>query len=96
MSPMKVIAQALVLFYRGGISPFLPVSCRYVPSCSAYANEAIGTHGVWRGIWLTLRRLARCHPWGGAGYDPVPPAFTPAAPCGHATPHEHQPGTGES
>ena len=50
-----------------------PPVCRYVPSCSAYALEALETHGAWRGVWLTARRLARCHPWSPIGRDPVPP-----------------------
>jgi uncharacterized protein len=60
--------------YQWTLSPLLPLSCRYAPSCSAYAVEAILSHGARRGVALALRRLARCHPWGGHGYDPVPPA----------------------
>lgn len=63
-----------IRFYQLFISPVLPPACRFYPTCSAYALEAIMTHGVLRGGWLALRRLARCHPWGGSGYDPVPPA----------------------
>ena len=62
-----------VRFYQYCISPLLPPSCRFIPTCSAYAVEAVMVHGVLRGGWLTLRRLARCHPWGGSGYEPVPP-----------------------
>jgi len=61
-----------VYFYRAVISPLLPPSCRYVPTCSQYAIEAVKKHGVFRGGWLMLKRLSRCHPWGGSGYDPVP------------------------
>lgn len=63
---------ALVLFYRNCISPFTPPSCRFTPTCSQYALEALRKYGPLKGGWLTLRRLARCHPWGGHGYDPVP------------------------
>ena len=71
------LLQALVRLYRGLVSPLLgPPRCRYVPSCSAYALEALEGHGAWRGSVLTLQRLLRCHPWGGSGFDPVPPAPT--------------------
>ena len=62
-----------VRFYQWFISPLLPPSCRYEPTCSAYAIEALQRHGLIRGAYLTTRRLLRCHPWGGSGYDPVPP-----------------------
>ncbi len=62
----------LVRFYQYCISPFTPASCRYTPTCSQYAIEALRKYGPLKGGWLTLRRLARCHPWGGHGYDPVP------------------------
>jgi putative membrane protein insertion efficiency factor len=63
---------AFIAFYRRFISPALPPACRYTPSCSEYAAEAVRTHGAWRGTGLALRRLARCHPFGGHGHDPVP------------------------
>lgn len=62
----------LVRFYQVAISPWTPPSCRFTPTCSAYAIEAIREHGARRGGWLVIRRIARCHPWGGYGYDPVP------------------------
>lgn len=62
----------LIRFYQGVISPFLPNSCRYTPTCSQYALEAFRKHGPVKGLYLTVRRLLRCHPWGGSGYDPVP------------------------
>jgi len=61
-----------VRFYRYFISPMLPPSCRYSPTCSEYALEALRVHGPFQGSWLAVRRLARCHPWGGHGHDPVP------------------------
>lgn len=67
-----------VRFYRAGISPLRPPSCRFVPTCSAYAEEAVSRHGALRGSLMALRRILRCHPFGGQGYDPVPPA--PASP----------------
>jgi putative membrane protein insertion efficiency factor len=70
-----VIARLLILVARGwqlGPSVILPPSCRYSPSCSAYAIEALGRYGAIKGSWLAARRIGRCHPWGGHGYDPVP------------------------
>ncbi|MEA3016597.1 MAG: uncharacterized protein QOI38_1319 [Sphingomonadales bacterium] len=70
-----MIARLLILIARGwqvGPSRVLPPSCRYQPSCSAYAITALKRYGALRGSWLAARRLARCHPWGGSGYDPVP------------------------
>jgi uncharacterized protein len=64
--------QTMIRCYQFVISPLLLPSCRYLPSCSDYALEAIGRHGALVGLGLALRRLARCHPWGGSGYDPVP------------------------
>jgi putative membrane protein insertion efficiency factor len=59
--------------YRLLISPWFGTACRYTPSCSVYMRDAIVGHGAVRGTWLGFRRLCRCHPWGGAGYDPAPP-----------------------
>lgn len=63
---------ALVWLYRKLISPLLGVNCRFEPSCSVYAEEALRRYGGLHGGWLALRRICRCHPWGGSGYDPVP------------------------
>ena len=70
-----LLAQLLVLpirFYQLCISPLLGPSCRFTPTCSEYARQAIIKHGPLRGSWLAIKRLLRCHPWGGSGYDPVP------------------------
>jgi putative membrane protein insertion efficiency factor len=68
----SVTLSAAVRGYKLLVSPLLPPACRFLPTCSEYAAEAIERHGAWRGIMLASRRLARCHPWGGSGYDPVP------------------------
>ena len=70
--PLAWIGIVPVRAYQWFISPLLPPNCRYEPTCSAYAVEALQRHGLLRGSWLTLRRLLRCHPWGASGYDPVP------------------------
>ncbi len=64
----------LIRLYQWFVSPLLAPSCRFAPSCSEYAAEAVTRHGVMLGCWLALGRLLRCHPWGGSGYDPVPDA----------------------
>ncbi len=70
---MKSLLIGLITLYRWTLSPMLGRNCRFVPSCSEYAVEAIGTHGALRGAWLAARRLGRCHPWHPGGFDPVPP-----------------------
>ncbi len=69
---MKQFFIFLVRAYQVGIGPLLPASCRYYPSCSAYAIEALERHGALRGAWLSARRVLRCHPFRPGGYDPVP------------------------
>ncbi|PHX67595.1 MAG: membrane protein insertion efficiency factor YidD [Cyanobium sp. Baikal-G2] len=69
---LAALLLALIGFYRQWISPLLGPRCRFIPSCSAYGLEAISRHGPWRGSWLTLRRLLRCHPFTPCGCDPVP------------------------
>ncbi|MEM6511803.1 MAG: membrane protein insertion efficiency factor YidD [Pseudomonadota bacterium] len=65
---------ALVRLYQFAISPWLGGNCRFQPTCSQYTIEALQTHGIFRGSWLSAKRIGRCHPWGGSGYDPVPKA----------------------
>lgn len=66
------ILVGLIRFYQAAVSPLLPHTCRYTPTCSRYALEAVERHGALRGGWLAARRLLRCHPLGGSGWDPVP------------------------
>lgn len=76
---LHIVRQALcwalivpIKFYQHFISPFTPPMCRYTPTCSHYAVEAIMKHGPIKGTWLAIKRILRCNPWGGSGYDPVP------------------------
>ncbi|HUC09745.1 MAG TPA: membrane protein insertion efficiency factor YidD [Stellaceae bacterium] len=79
---VSLALQAVVRAYQLLVSPILPPCCRYLPTCSEYAVVALAQHGPLHGSGLALRRLARCHPWGGSGYDPVPPpgSAKPAGP----------------
>jgi hypothetical protein len=79
VSPLALALKGLVHLYRWTLSPFIGHGCRFRPTCSEYAIEAINRHGGLKGGWLAVRRLARCHPWGGAGFDPVPGSAMPRA-----------------
>jgi putative membrane protein insertion efficiency factor len=72
-------AHALIRFYQLTLSSLLGRQCRYLPSCSAYADEAIQRHGLWAGGWMGAARICRCHPWGASGYDPPPRTLPPSA-----------------
>ena len=72
---MKYVAMGLIRLYQLTLSPLLPPSCRFVPSCSHYGYEAFKRFGFLKGIWLTAKRVARCHPFNPGGYDPVPEEF---------------------
>lgn len=74
---MSIVLRALVRGYRYFLSPLLPMACRFYPSCSAYAEEALHVHGAMRGGWLAARRLCRCGPWHPGGVDPVPASRSP-------------------
>ncbi len=95
------ILIGLVRGYRLLVSPWTPPACRYTPTCSAYAVDAIEEHGALRGVLLAVRRVARCHPWGGHGYDPVPETRAPhgtvthEARSGAAADNVRAAGTGE-
>jgi putative membrane protein insertion efficiency factor len=83
----RLLVMGLIRSYQWLISPWLPPSCRFVPSCSEYTRLAVCRHGVWRGGWLGLCRIGRCHPFHPGGYDPVPEA------CGNASPSPSPPTT---
>ena len=69
---LKRATLLLIRVYQGAISPWLPAACRYEPTCSEFAKIAVEQHGLGRGAWLAIRRIGRCHPFGGSGWDPVP------------------------
>ncbi|WP_416189904.1 membrane protein insertion efficiency factor YidD [Neisseria sp. CCUG17229] len=71
-SPLAKLMLLLIRFYQYAISPLIPPRCRFTPTCSQYAVEAVQKHGALKGGWLALKRIARCHPFGGSGHDPVP------------------------
>lgn len=68
---LKKLVLGLVWVYRNMISPLTPAACRYTPTCSQYAVDAVNKYGPFKGGWMALKRIGRCHPWGGSGYDPV-------------------------
>lgn len=69
---LSYVLKGMITVYKYVISPLLGPKCRYLPTCSSYAMEAIDVHGPIKGTWLGIRRILRCHPWGNSGYDPVP------------------------
>ncbi|HNQ05362.1 MAG TPA: membrane protein insertion efficiency factor YidD [Thiobacillaceae bacterium] len=73
MNPAQRLIIALIRLYQLALSPFLGNQCRFSPTCSRYAQEAVARHGALKGGWLALRRIGRCHPWHPGGHDPVPP-----------------------
>lgn len=87
---MKTMAVLAIKAYQVALSPLLMSSCRYQPTCSHYGEEAVRRHGVWRGGWLTLKRLARCTPFGGFGYDPVPQGHNGNAGIDHSPLREEE------
>lgn len=72
---MKYLAMGLIRLYQLTLSPLMPPSCRFTPSCSHYGYEAFKRHGFWKGAWLTVKRVSRCHPFNPGGHDPVPEEF---------------------
>ena len=77
--PAAPIFTGLIRLYRLTLSSVIGRTCRYLPTCSDYAEEAVGRHGAWAGGWMALARVSRCHPWGASGHDPVPEELPPAA-----------------
>jgi len=86
MKPFAAVLRAAIFAYRVTLSPLLGRQCRYLPTCSEYADEAIRRHGAWRGGWLALARFLRCNPFGASGFDPVPdlPGEAGCRPWAHA------------
>jgi putative membrane protein insertion efficiency factor len=78
-SAARQVARALIRLYQLTLSGLVGRQCRYLPTCSAYADEAIRDHGLWAGGWMAAARICRCHPWGATGFDPPPAAFPPEA-----------------
>jgi len=78
-TPSRRAARGLIRLYQLTLSGLLGRQCRYLPTCAAYADEAIARHGVWAGGWMGAARICRCHPWGGSGYDPPPLGTPPGA-----------------
>ena len=72
LSPLALVGRALIVLYQHTVGPMIPSSCRFIPSCSRYAHEAIGTHGFFKGSWLGTKRIGRCQPLAKGGFDPVP------------------------
>ena len=72
MTPLAALVRVPIFAYRWFVSPLIGPACRFAPSCSEYALDALAKHGAVRGSWLAAKRVGRCHPWGGSGYDPVP------------------------
>jgi len=72
-----LLARGLIQAYRVSLSGLVGRNCRYLPTCSSYADEAIARHGLWAGGWIGLSRICRCHPWGDSGFDPVPRDLPP-------------------
>ena len=91
MNPAQWLLKGLIKVYQWVISPILPGTCRYAPTCSEYASEAVTRHGALKGGWLALKRILRCHPWGGWGYDPVPGTDENEKPHTHSHRCTHDP-----
>ena len=87
MNPISWLLIKLVRFYQLFLSPLLGKNCRYEPTCSQYSIEALKTHGVIKGVYLSIKRILSCNPWGGHGYDPVPPNLRKQHQCDS---HKHE------
>jgi hypothetical protein len=79
LNPVVHILRGLIHLYRLTLSALMGRTCRYLPTCSEYADEALARHGAWKGAWVAIARISRCHPWGGSGHDPVPESLPESA-----------------